>query len=66
MGALRDLLEVYGALDEAARTSDNPAAATTLNEFLPGAASNTGWYREIEGYFFGDNARQSPSLVSAC
>lgn len=66
MGALRDLLEVYGALDEAARTSDNPSAAATLDEFLPGAASNTGWYREIEGFFFGENARRSPSLVNAC
>ena len=35
MAALRDLFEVYGALDEAAGKSSNPSIAATLDEFLP-------------------------------
>jgi hypothetical protein len=66
MAALRDLLEVYGALDEAAAQSGNPDVAATLDEFLPGSSENTGWYREVEKFFFGDQARQSPSLAQAC
>ncbi|MEV3901461.1 hypothetical protein AB0K11_03985 [Mycobacterium sp. NPDC050551] len=63
MAELRDLLEVYGALDEAA--ASDPAAAATLNSFLPGAGTNTGWYREIEQYFFPDDVR-SPNFARAC
>ena len=51
MAALRDLLEVYGALDEAAAQSGNPDVAATLDEFLPGSSENTGWYREVENFF---------------
>jgi hypothetical protein len=66
MAALRDLLEVYGALDEAAGNSDNPATAATLDEFVPKASANTGWYREIEGFFFREKAQLSPNLGDAC
>ncbi|WP_102141760.1 hypothetical protein [Mycobacterium hubeiense] len=64
MAALRDLLEVYGALDEAAAA--DPAVATALDDFLPDASANTGWYREIEEFFFRENARTSPNLQAAC
>lgn len=64
MAALRDLLEVYGALDEAA--ASDPAARATLNGFLPGAGANTGWYREIEQYFFPNDVRSSPNFAAAC
>jgi hypothetical protein len=66
MAALRDLLEVYGALDEAAGKSSNPSTAATLDEFLPKASANTGWYREVEDFFFRENAQQSPNLGEAC
>jgi hypothetical protein len=66
MAALRDLFEVYGALDEAAGKSGNPAVAATLDEFLPKASRNTGWYREVEHFFFRENARHSPNLGDAC
>lgn len=64
MAALRDLLEVYGALDEAAKADSKVAAA--LDNFLPGASANTGWYDELEGFFFRDKARRSPDLKNAC
>jgi hypothetical protein len=66
MTALRDLLEVYGALDEAAAKSGNPSVAATLDKFIPEASANTGWYREVENFFFGDKAEQSPNLTKAC
>ncbi|WP_299561917.1 hypothetical protein [uncultured Mycolicibacterium sp.] len=64
MADLRDLLELYGALDAAAAA--DPAAAETLNTFLPGAAANTGWYAELERFFFGDQARSTPDFAAAC
>jgi hypothetical protein len=64
MAALRDLLEVYGALDEAAAA--DPAVAAALDEFLPHASEHTGWYREVEQFFFRENARRSPNLKDAC
>jgi hypothetical protein len=66
MTALRDLLEVYGALDEAAAKSGNPAVAATLDGFLPKASANVGWYREVENFFFREKAKQTPSLADAC
>jgi hypothetical protein len=66
MAALRDLLEVYGALDEAAAKSGNPSVAETLDKFLPKASANTGWYREVENFFFGEKAKQTPNLAKAC
>jgi hypothetical protein len=66
MAALRDLLEVYGALDEAAGKSGDPSATATLDEFLPKASRNAGWYREVENFFFREKAKHSPSLGDAC
>jgi hypothetical protein len=40
--ALRDLLEVYGALDEAVAQSDDPSIAESLDAFIPNASVNTG------------------------
>ena len=64
MAELRDLLEVYGALDEAA--ASDPAARAVVDQFLPGASANTGWYGELEQFFFTDQARHEPDLEAAC
>ncbi|MGA5464197.1 hypothetical protein [Mycobacterium sp. NPDC050041] len=64
MAELRDLLEVYGALDEAA--ASDPAARAVVDQFLPGASANTGWYGELERFFFKDDARDTPDLGAAC
>jgi hypothetical protein len=63
---LRDLLEVFGALDKAVGQSDNPAVASTVDSFLPNFSANTGWYNEIEKYFFAENAQLQPDLGKAC
>lgn len=65
MPALRDLIEVYGALDQAVLQSDDPAVAETVEQYLPNASKNPGWYRELEGYFFGDKARSEANLDDA-
>jgi hypothetical protein len=61
---LRDLLEVYGALDVAA--ASDPTARTVVEQFLPGVSGNTGWYGELERYFFKESANESPDLTAAC
>lgn len=65
MAALRSLLEVYGALDAAVIHATDAAVGSTVNEFLPGASANTGWYRELETLFFGPNAKLEPSFSDA-
>lgn len=65
MAALRSLLAIYGALDDAIIRSDDPRVAATVNAFLPGASANTGWYSEIETFFFKAEARPAPDLRAA-
>jgi hypothetical protein len=65
MVALRSLLEIYGALDDAIIRSDDPRVAATVDAFLPRASANTGWYSEIETFFFGADARRTPDLTEA-
>jgi hypothetical protein len=66
MTTLRDLLEVYGALDRAVGQSDSPHVAATVDSFIPNFSANTGWYDELERYFFGESARRQPDLAEAC
>jgi hypothetical protein len=66
MGTLRDLLEIYGSLDKAVGRSNDPAVANAVDSFVPGFSANSGWYDEIEGFFFGKNARTNPDLGEAC
>jgi hypothetical protein len=65
MAALRSLLAIYGALDEAIIRSDDPQVAATVDAFLPRASANTGWYSEIETFFFGADAQRTPDLDAA-
>ncbi len=65
MAALRSLLEVYGALDAAVVHGADSAITSTVDEFLPGASANTGWYRELETLFFPESPRLEPSFAHA-
>jgi hypothetical protein len=65
MAALRSLLAIYGALDDAIIRSDDTRVAATVDAFLPMASVNTGWYREIETFFFGADAQPTPDLGAA-
>jgi hypothetical protein len=66
MGTLRDLLEIYGALDRAVGQSKDETVANAVDSFLPGFSANSGWYDEIEGFFFGKDANREPDLGKAC
>jgi hypothetical protein len=66
MGMLRDLIEVYGALDKAVGRSNDPAVANAVDSFVPGFSANCGWYDEIERFFFGKDAKSNPDLGEAC
>jgi hypothetical protein len=65
MAALRSLLAIYGALDDVIIRSDDPRVAATVDAFLPMASANTGWYSEIETFFFGADAQRTPDLDAA-
>jgi hypothetical protein len=53
MKKLRSLLELYGSLDKVVLQSDDPQMAAAVDQLLPGATANKGWYREIEHFCFG-------------
>jgi hypothetical protein len=65
MAALRSLLEVYGAFDQVILESEDPAIAAKVDDFLPDASANPGWYGQLEAFFFGDDAKLVPSLPDA-
>lgn len=66
MGKTRTLLELYGSLDWAVSQSDDPQIAAAVDQLLPGASANKGWYREIEHFFLGsEGARNDPDPVEA-
>jgi len=62
MAALRSLLAIYGALDDAIIRSGDARVAETVDAFLPRASANTGWYSEIETFFFGADAQPTPDV----
>jgi len=62
MAALRSLLAIYGALDEVIIRTQDPQIAATVDAFLPNASANTGWYSEIETFFFGADAQPTPDV----
>ena len=43
-----------------------PPLPQLSTNFIPNASANTGWYREVEDFFFGEKAQKSPSLGDAC
>lgn len=50
---MRDVLEVFGALD-------HESFGPRVDKFLPGSSANTGWYSELEKFLYGDNAKTTP------
>jgi hypothetical protein len=57
MSALRSLLTLYSALDQAVIQARDPLVAETVDRFLPGASRNAGWSDEIRQVFFPDEPR---------
>ncbi|AQT81424.1 hypothetical protein B1R94_22485 [Mycolicibacterium litorale] len=65
MASVRDILEIFGAIDRAIVEADgDPELTATAEKVLPGSAAHAGWYGELESRFFGDQAR-TPDLAAA-
>jgi hypothetical protein len=66
MAAVRDVLEIFGALDRAIIDADgDPEISAAADAVLPGSAANAGWYSELESRIFGGEARTEPDPVAA-
>ncbi|CAN5607360.1 hypothetical protein BH09ACT7_BH09ACT7_56870 [soil metagenome] len=67
MGALRSLLEVYGALDRAARQTSEPEIRTQVFQFLTflDPADDTEWYRQLTDLFFPNEEFHEPDITGA-
>lgn len=63
MAVLRHLLELYGALDHALVQSDDPEVHERVDNLLPGASANKGWYDELHGFLSNDRTAP-PSDIS--
>ncbi|MBV8346702.1 MAG: hypothetical protein JOZ49_03925, partial [Mycolicibacterium sp.] len=53
MAVLRSLLELYGGLDHALIRLNDPDIDAHVDNLLPRASANTGWYDELHRFFFG-------------
>lgn len=63
---VRDILEVFGAVDRAVREADDPQVTAAADRLVPGLGTACPtWWRELESRYFGSNARRAPSLAEA-
>ena len=66
MAALRDLLEVYGALDEAVAESSNPAIGHRGRQFFPEVLSELRVVSGDRALLLREECRAIPNLGEAC
>jgi hypothetical protein len=65
--ALRGVLEVYGSLDQAVKAPASPeSVATEVDKLLPEFSANTGWFDDIDRYFFPNDRNEHPTFEQAC
>lgn len=63
---VRDILEVFGAIDRAARESDDADVLAAAEKLMPGlSAANPDWYGELERKYFPADVRTEPNLDRA-
>jgi len=65
MQSVRDILEVFGAIDRAVRRANDPEVSAAADKLLPGSAANAGWYEELERRYFPNDPRTEPNLGDA-
>jgi hypothetical protein len=64
--SVRDILEVFGAIDRAVADAKDPELSAAADKLLPGSADNAGWYAELQqSRFFPSDARTEPNLGEA-
>ena len=62
MAVLRSLLELYGGLDHALSRLDDPDIDAHVDNLLPGAAANKGWYDELHRFLSRGRAAPPPDI----
>lgn len=66
VNSVRDILEVFGALDRAVREADDPQLTAAADKLIPGlGTADPRWYAEIESKYYGNEARRTPNLAPA-
>ncbi|WP_319430817.1 hypothetical protein [Mycobacterium sp. RTGN5] len=66
VNSVRDILEIFGALDRAVREADDPDVTAAADKLIPGLGTACPtWYAELESRYFGSEARKSPNLAEA-
>ncbi|MCV7281974.1 hypothetical protein H7J88_20300 [Mycolicibacterium flavescens] len=65
MATLPNLLALYGALDPAESTSNEPEAAEVAARYLPATEGRGGWYRSIVDFFAPRNEAVFPDVDRA-
>lgn len=65
MPTLPNLLALYGALDPAESTSNDPQAAEVAARYLPATEGRGGWYRGIVEFFAPHNEAVFPGVSEA-
>ncbi|BBY65148.1 hypothetical protein [Mycolicibacterium helvum] len=64
--SVRDILEVFGAIDQAiVNAQDDPQLLAAADKLLPGSAGNAGWYDELVRRYFPGDAGKEPNLTEA-
>lgn len=66
VNSVRDIIEVFGALDRAVREADDPDVTAAADKLIPGLGTACPtWYAELESRYFGSDARTNPNLAEA-
>jgi hypothetical protein len=62
---VRELLEVYGAVDIAIKDSDRKEFGVAVDQFLPQYSTHAGWHEELDRFMFPDEPRRTPDVAEA-
>lgn len=62
---VRELLEIFGAVDNAIKDSNRKDFASAVDHFLPQYSTHSGWYRELDQFLFPDDPHPDPDVTNA-
>lgn len=62
---VRELLEIFGAIDVAIEHSDRKDFTSAVDQFLPQYSKHAGWYAELDRFLFPHDPRPEPNVSEA-
>lgn len=65
MPALQELIDVYASFDEANYPAEDAGIGPLLDQFLPGASANRGWFGQLRSFLRPDLPPQPIDVVEA-